>query len=519
MKIVSVQQMKAIEQSANKAGMSYESMMAQAGGGVADWVLANMNASKGVAGLVGSGNNGGDTLIALTRIAEKGFRTQAFLVRPREGDSLLSAYESMGGEVIDLTVISNIAHLAAFLAPGAILLDGMLGTGFQLPVRDALENIMAQIQEIVRQQPEVQVVAVDCPSGIDCDSGEAADQTLSAQFTLTMAAVKQGLLREPASNFTGQIQLVDIGIGPIEYYLKENGPVLLDSVTIAEFLPNRPETGHKGTFGTCLAVAGTKQYTGAAYLTGKAAYRSGCGLVNVATVPPVRDTLAGRLIEAVWTILPQNGDGYDKSGAGLLQEALKNADSLVVGPGWGLHPTNSEFLNTLLPLVPNDLPVVFDADGLKLLGRIEGWWQKIPAQTVLTPHPGEMAQITGLSNTEIQSNRWEIAQQFARKWGVTLILKGALTVVATADGRLNINPIQDSALGTAGSGDVLTGIIGGLLAQGMGADKAALLGVWLHGMAGHEAHHRLGGPESVTALDILGEIPTAIRKTKRLVRK
>ncbi|MBG0771298.1 MAG: NAD(P)H-hydrate dehydratase [Anaerolineaceae bacterium] len=519
MKIVSVQQMKAIEQSANSAGMSFESMMAHAGGGVADWVLTNMNASKGVAGLVGSGNNGGDTLIALTRIAENGFRTQAFLVRPRENDPLISAYESLGGEVIDLTVNSNIAHLAAFLAPGVILLDGMLGTGFRLPLRDALENLMTQIQEIVRQQPEVQVVAVDCPSGIDCDSGEAAPQTLNAQFTLTMAAVKQGLLREPASNLTGQISLVDIGIGPIEQYLKENNPVLLDPDLIFEMLPDRPEKGHKGTFGTCLVVAGTTQYTGAAYLAGKAAYRAGCGLVNVATLPPVRDSLAGRLIEAVWTILPQNGDGYERTGAGLLQDALKNADSLVVGPGWGLHPVNSDFLEALLPLIPNDLPVVFDADGLKLLGRIEGWWQKIPAQTILTPHPGEMAQITGLSITEIQSNRWDIARQFAMKWGVTLILKGALTVIGTADGTIHINPIQDSALGTAGSGDVLTGIIGGLLAQGVEASNAALLGVWLHGRAGQEAHQRLGGPESVTALDILGEIPTAIRKTKRPVIK
>ena len=519
MKIVSVSQMKAIEKSAFDSGVSYETMMATAGGGVASWVLAHMDATKGVVGLIGSGNNGGDTLIALTKIAEKGFRTQAFLVRSRDNDPLLEAYLSMGGAVIDLTHEDNLAFFEAVMAPVVILLDGMLGTGFQLPLGGALLELMSHIQKVVQCHPEVQVVAVDCPSGIDCDSGEVAPQCMRAQVTLTMAAAKQGLLREPASSFTGQIKLVDIGIGDIDTYLTEKCPILLDEPLARHLLPERPETGHKGTFGTCLAVAGTRQYTGAAFLAGKAAYRAGCGLVNVATVPSVRDSLAGRLIEAVWTILPANGDGYDVTGADELRSALGNTDSLVIGPGWGLHASNSTFLEALLPTIPQDLPVVFDADGLKLLGKMDNWWSKVPTQTILTPHPGEMAQITGLSIAEIQGHRWEVARKYAMEWGVTLVLKGAMTVIALPDGTIFINPIKDSALGTAGSGDVLTGVIGGLLAQGMAAKDAALLGVWLHGTAGVQAHKRLGGPEGVTALDILSELPSALEITKRPVRE
>ncbi|MBG0786879.1 MAG: NAD(P)H-hydrate epimerase, partial [Anaerolineaceae bacterium] len=439
MKIVSIDQMKAIENSAHDTGIAYETMMAHAGGGVAEWVLAHFAPKMGVVGLVGSGNNGGDTLIALTRIAEKGFRTHAFLVRRRENDLLVADYQKVGGVVIDLTTDGNLIFLEAALGPGSILLDGMLGTGFHLPLKGALAGLMTEIHNVVHQYPETTVIAVDCPSGVDCDTGMAAEQCLQADYTLTMAAVKQGLLRKPASSLTGQIVLVDIGIGEVYQHITEDCPTLIDEAMAFNLLPKRPETGHKGTFGTCLVVAGTRQFTGAAYLAGKAAYRVGCGLVNVATVPAVRESLAGTLIEAVWTIIPENEGGYAYSGVKGLRKALESSDSLALGPGWGLHETNLAFLEALLPLIPKGLPTIFDADGLKLLGRVENWWELVPDQTILTPHPGEMSQITGLSIAEIQANRWQIAGKYAQDWGVTLILKGAHTVIALSDGQIYIS--------------------------------------------------------------------------------
>jgi len=517
MKIVSVAQMKAIEQAANETGITYQAMMENAGSGVAEWAMAHLDLTRGVIGLVGSGNNGGDTLIALTRLAERGIRIFAFLVRHRENDPLVEAYKMAGGAIIDLVEQDTLSYLNAALIPGAVLLDGMLGTGLRLPLKGSLKALMERIHILVQDQPDIQIIAVDCPSGVDCDSGEAASQCLKAKFTLTMAAVKKGLLQEPANNLAGQIHLVDIGIGDIEQYISEPLAALMDYEMASRLLPKRPESGHKGTFGTCLVLAGTRQYTGAAYLAGKAAYRAGCGLVNIATLPEVRNSLSGRLIEAVWTLLPEKGQGYAKAGVEVLRKPLEGVNSIALGPGWGLQGSNHEFLEALLPLLSKDLPAVFDADGLKLLAGIDYWWEKVPAQTILTPHPGEMAQLTGLSIAEIQSKRWEIAGTYAGKWGVTLVLKGALTVIGLPNGGLIVSPISESALGTAGSGDVLTGVIGGLLAQGLNALDSAILGVWLHGMAGQQAHHHLGVAASVTALDILEALPAAFRKTKRLV--
>lgn len=517
MKIVSVAQMKTIEQAANETGIAYETMMINAGSGIAEWVLNHLDATRGVVGLVGSGNNGGDTLIALTKLGERGFRTLAFTVRPRDKDPMVKAYKGVGGMVIDLAEADNLSYLNAALIPGAVLLDGILGTGFNLPLRGSLMALMTQIRSAVQNHPKIQVIAVDCPSGVDCDSGESATQCLKAQYTLTMAAAKQGLLHEPANYLAGDIHLVDIGIGAIEQYISYPLPVLIDHDLVSSLLPRRPETGHKGTFGTCLVVAGTRHYTGAAFLAGKAAYRAGCGLVNVATLPEVRESLSGKLIEAVWTILPEKDHGYDPSGADILRQYIEKADSLVIGPGWGLQAVNQEFMISLMSIMPDDMPTLIDADGLKLLAGIDHWWQKVPEQTVLTPHPGEMAHLTGLSIDEIQTNRWAVAIKYASDWGVTLVLKGALTVIAMPNGEMVISPISDSALGTAGSGDVLTGVIGGLLAQGMNARDSALAGVWLHGRAGIHAHQNHGDPTSVTALDILNALPAAIRDTKRPV--
>lgn len=517
MKIVSVEQMIKVERAANQSGISYGAMMEKAGMGVADWVYSHLEYRRGVVGLVGSGNNGGDTLIALTGLAARGLRTLAFLVRPREADSLVEKYLSSGGAVVDLTEARNLALFKASLGSGTVLLDGMLGTGFHLPLRGALLEVMTDVQRIVQQVEDVQVIAVDCPSGVDCDTGAVSEACLAASHTLTMAAVKQGLLKPPANSFTGAIDLVDIGIGEIEPYLGETLPEMIDSTAARERLPERPASGHKGTFGTALILAGSRPYTGAAYLAGKAAYLAGCGLVNLATLSEVQQSLSGRLIEAVWTLLPglADGYGYDPKGVRIAVEALNKADSLALGPGWGLDAGNQAFLAALLSLIERDLPTVFDADGLKLLAEIPDWWQKIPEHTILTPHPGEMAILTGRSISEIQNDRWELARHYAKEWGVTLVLKGALTAIGTSEGNLFISPVSDSALGTAGSGDVLTGILGGLLAQGVSAQNAAVLGVWLHGLAGQAAHAALGGPESVTALDILNAIPKALAATKK----
>jgi NAD(P)H-hydrate epimerase len=211
----------------------------------------------------------------------------------------------------------------------------------------------------------------------------------------------------------------------------------------------------------------------------------------------------------VWTILPEVDGGYGEKGIEKLVKTISKADSVVIGPGWGLADSNLSFLNALLETIPREIPTVFDADGLKLLKQIPQWWQMLPENSILTPHPGEMSILTEIEISEIQSNRWEIAKKYAEKWGICLVLKGAETVVADHEGSLWLNPISEPALATAGSGDVLSGLIGGLLAQGTLKNEAAVASVWLHSQAGILAKAELGTDRCVTAVDILNSIPGA----------
>lgn len=512
MKIVSVKQMQTIEKAADAAGLSYEKMMLNAGRGIAEWVYQRLNLMKGVIGLVGSGNNGGDTLIALSELSKRGARTFAFLAKQRHDDPLIEDYALSGGVLIDLSQNGGMDRLKAALSPGVVILDGILGTGLKLPIRGDLHDVMGHIQNLIKNCPDTLLIAIDCPSGVDCDSGEVSDVTFSAKDTLCMAAIKQGLLKHPAMSTAGNLHLIDIGLAETSVSSMNELPEMIDLRFIKENLPTRPDTGHKGTFGTCLVVAGSAAYTGAAFLTGNAAYRSGCGLVNIGTISSVHKSLSGKLIEAIWTVLPDVDGSYEPRGVDLLRDTLTKTQSLVVGPGWGVHGQNEMFLRKLLGAIPKGLPALFDADGLKLLSRLDHWWGLLPTHSILTPHPGEMSILTGLDIREIQANRWAIAVEYAKLWGVVVLLKGAVTVIGTPKGELYVNPVSDSALATAGSGDVLSGVIGGLMAQGVMVEEAAVIGAWLHAQAGIAARKNIGTDISVTATDILNSIGKAFIK-------
>ena len=515
MKIVSVSQMQAIEEKADDSGISYQAMMKNAGEGAAKWVYENYPNASNIVGLIGSGNNGGDTLVALRKLSQWGFRTIGFLLKNRKDDELLDSYISAGGSVIDISNNEDIDCLTAETISGSVILDGILGTGLKIPLRGQLGEMMGKVSHLLKNRPGVSVIAVDCPSGVDCDTGEASEETLAAEHTLTMAAVKQGLLKHPAREKSGQIHVIDIGIGELSKYISVQLPVMMTKELVRDFLPDRPVTGHKGTFGTCMVIAGTPNFTGAAYLAGKAAYLGGSGLVHLAVLEPVYRNISGQLVEAVWTILPDVGGYYNPTGVGLLEEKISNFDALVLGPGWGLDDNNVKFLEELLAILPCDLPTVFDADGLKLLRKIPDWWEKVPGQAVLTPHPGEMAIIGDLEISEIESHRWEVTKEYAEKWGVTLVLKGAETVISDETGRVWINPVSEPALATAGSGDVLSGLIGGLLAQGISSTKSAIVSTFLHAQAGVIAKCKAGTDISVTAVDILGSIAESISLLER----
>ena len=356
------------------------------------------------------------------------------------------------------------------------------------------------------------VVAVDCPSGVDCDTGEAADETIPADLTITMAAAKQGLLKLPAFEFVGELQVVDIGLPENLDSWNAIQTEAADWGMVSALLPERTPASHKGTFGTAFVLAGSSSYTGAALLAGKAAYRVGTGLVCMAVPEPLHAILAGHLPEAIWVLLPhENGFISDVASDDVLQksalsavEGLERATAFLVGPGLGDKLSTRTFVENLLPSIK--LPTVVDADGLRYLSQIKNWNKKLFAPAVLTPHPGEMAILTGLNKGEIQSNREEVAMKYAKEWGHVVALKGAFTVIASPDGRSTIIPVATPALAKAGTGDVLAGLIVGLCAQGLDAYESAVAGAFIHAQAGLLAAEGLGTTASVLASDVLESI-------------
>ncbi len=552
-KLVSVAQMRQIEAEADARGLSYDQMMQNAGQAVARAIQRLARAHQRergwhtpptVLGLVGSGNNGGDTLVALTRLAQEGWYATAYLVKDRkkgqESDPLVRHLSENGGKVLLMEQDSDFQSLMTALRQADMIVDGLLGTGITLPLRQEISILLDAVQAFLKQSPRL-VVAVDCPSGTDCDSGEVSPSTLQADWTVTLGAVKQGLLKLPAFSRLGELEVADIGFSEELPSLAAIRDEVITPELVLQSLPERPLDAHKGTFGTALIVAGSLNYTGAALLAGQGAYAVGAGLVTLAVPSPLHTVLAGHLPEATWLLLPHELGVIDVSAAEVLLQNLGRTTAMLIGPGFGLEETTQEFIEKLLsapvpvrkttarigfvaagemaakPSSSETLqlpPLVVDADGLKLLARLQNWWQRLPAPTVLTPHPGEMSVLCGLPVAEIQANRIEVARRFASEWGHVVVLKGAFTVIAAPDGRTATIPIATSALAHGGTGDLLAGMITGLRAQGIEAYTAAWLAAWLHARAGLEATFSLS-PASVLASDVWRSLRALLFKLER----
>jgi len=535
MKLVTVSQMQAIEKEADAGGLTYDMMMENAGQRLADVVLDLFfdEVEPEAVGLVGPGNNGGDTPGALTARVEEGWKAKAYLVK-RKKDDLVKRFTESGGEVISGK--DSFDKLAEAIDIADVVLDGVLGTGIKLPLKKDVAELLSEVNDILDGLDEAPlVIAVDCPTGVDCDSGEVAEETIPADLTVTMAAVKQGLVKLPAFEYVGELEVVEIGLPDDLPSLKDVSTEVAEVESVASLLPERPLESHKGTFGTALIAAGSINFTGAALLAGEAAYRVGAGLVTLAVPAPLHGVLAGQFPEATWVLLPHEAGMVSENASDVLAKNFASASALLIGPGFGTETTTKVFLEDVLAgkssqrkaatrigFVHEDStpkkdgaenkipPMVIDADGLKLLAQIKDWHTKLPALSVLTPHPGEMSVLTGLSKEEIQENRQAIALKFAKEWGHVVVLKGAFTLIASPDGRLTMIPVASPALARAGTGDVLAGLITGLRAQGLDAFDAAVAGAWIHAQAGLYAADDLGTTVSVLAGDVLNSVPDVL---------
>lgn len=527
MKLISVDMMREVERQADTAGITYAEMMQRAGRGLAVRVeeIYGSTEVKNVLGLVGPGNNGGDVLVALSSLSKMGWGVRAFLSQPRPIDDPLMQDLQKSGIRVDV-FSDDFSTMDQGLEEATVLLDGLLGTGFKQPLKPNLAEILGHIRSKAFLP---HIVAVDCPSGVDCDSGEVADEVLPAEVTICMAAVKTGLVRFPAFENVGQLEVVDLGFSddlPAWEKIKDE---VVSEDQAARWLPTRPRGSHKGTYGTAVLAVGSINYTGAALLSGRAALKAGTGLVRMAIPGSLHTALAGHLPEATWVLLPAEMGVISTGAVEVLADELKNVNSLLLGCGWGRETTTGEFIKNLLfdetvrspkhsigfispaheitqPVKAKLPPMVIDADGLRLLSKVEGWKSLLSSDVILTPHPGELADLAGLTVDEIQANRIEIARKCAIEWGVILVLKGANTVIAEPGGTIRLIPIATSALAHAGTGDVLAGLITGFLAQGLSPFNAASLGCWVHGKAGLLAEQWQGNPASVTATDVIDAI-------------
>jgi len=525
MKLVTLEQMREIENEAIRSGSSVEKLMELAGKGIADFIEAVFEEdAKVITALVGTGNNGGDALVALAKLASDGWETRALLARPRD-DVLVQRLVQNGG-LIKTFDAKKKSQLAEFLEGTSLVLDGVLGAGVKLPLKQDVAEFLDSIGCIL---PVVPVIAVDCPSGVDLDTGEAAAETIAADLTLCMGAVKEGLLRFPAFELAGELEVLDLHFNDRMPGWKAVRSEVIDAKMVSEHLPERDSQGHKGTFGTLQIVAGSTNFAGAVLLAAKAAYRAGVGLVRLAIPGPIYQTLAGQIPEATWLLLPHEQGVIHADAAGVIRDNLERVTAMLLGPGWGREDSTAEFLKKLLlsrseparkgrmgfldaenagTAGPNALPpLVVDADGLMLLAKIKNWQKEIPANCILTPHPGEMNALTGLPVESIQSDRIGTARKFAKEWGQVVVLKGALTVIAEPEGGVYVVPVASSALAKAGSGDVLAGIIASLRAQGLGSVESAVCGAWIHAQAGLAAAETVGDDGAVVASDMIASIP------------
>jgi ADP-dependent NAD(P)H-hydrate dehydratase / NAD(P)H-hydrate epimerase len=524
-KLLTLDKMLKIEKQADSNGLTYDQMMHNAGAGLANFIQERFSACE-ILGLVGSGNNGGDTLIALSSLASAGWSVKAYLVATRpKTDPLLKQLTSTGGAVIRRSEDEDFQALEGWAKDADILLDGILGTGIKLPLKKEISQVLTFFSD---HENLPLVIAVDCPSGVDCRTGTAADECISADLTACMAAVKTGLLEFPAYDLVGQIHVIDIGLPDDLPELQDIDTFIVEENDAAMLLPKRPTNAHKGTFGTAMLIAGSINYTGAVYLAAKAAYRVGAGLVTAAVPGPLHSPLAGRIPEATWLLLPHEMGVISENAVSVVMKNIGKSTAFLIGPGLGSEDTTTEFIHRLIldqssrasrssigfidspqqeTLQKIEFPsMIIDADGLNALAKKERWYEDFSHQAVLTPHPGEMAALTGKTISEIQDNRIGIAKEYSTLWNTIVVLKGAFTVVADPDGHTCVIPVATPALSKAGTGDVLSGILVGLTAQGMSLFDAAIVGAWVHAQSGLLAEDFLGQSASVLASDVLDSI-------------
>ena len=505
MRLVSAEEIRAIERIAiEEMGIPAATLMERAGRAVADAAATLAGQDGRVVVVCGSGNNGGDGFVAARLLQKAGRGVLAVaLGAPGKGSAesvaMWKAAEDAGVPVAGLQALREFP-----VRPGDLIVDAIFGTGLERP---ADGNFAAAIECIATLREQgARVLAVDLPSGLSTDTGHAIGLAVRADATVTFAFSKIGLVLQPGADLAGEVTVVDIGIPPEAAGRIPASAELLDEAGARALVPRRDREAHKGDAGRLLVVAGSAGKTGAAHLALTGALRGGVGLVTLASRPEVLlPALAGRP-EAMSIPLPGNGN-LGRSDIPALQGAASGADAMVIGPGIPRGPETAPAIRGMLDRYP--LPTVLDADAINALADHPGLVAVIghDAPIVLTPHPGEMARLIGGTIEDVQADRVAIARRKAQEWGAVVVLKGARTVVADPDGPAAIIPTGNPGMATGGTGDVLAGLLGALLAGGLRPREAARVAAWVHGRAGDIAARRFG-ERGMLASDLAEAIAT-----------
>jgi len=522
MKILTASEMQRIDRlTTEKYGVPSLTLMENAGRAVVEFLNARLAplVQQRIVILCGKGNNGGDGLVVARLLRERACDPRVLLLADPSGlrGDAATNYRrllSSGPPEIIAGPEDWQANAASF-ANTTLFVDALLGTGLAKPLEGFLLEV---VRDINTRFPAARVLAVDLPSGISADSGELIGEHMRADSSVTFTAPKMAHVFPPACERVGKWVVKQIGT-PAEALENDLSLSLnyLCGKDVAWVGKPRAAGANKGNFGHVLILAGSVGKTGAAALAARAALRAGAGLVTVATARSAQPIIATLGVEYMTEALPETEDGAISLRAlegQRLDKLVAGKTVLAVGPGIGQHPETAEFARTVVNRY--SLPVVLDADGLNAFeGRMDSFRQDLrpTGLTVFTPHPGEMARLAGMTTAEIQARRLEVAREFSKQFGVTLVLKGFRTLIASPDGQMRVNPTGNPGMAKGGTGDVLTGLLAGLLAQHPQhpVGEVAAAAVYLHGLAGDVAAEKLG-QHSMLAGDLLEEIPQAYKE-------
>lgn len=510
MLVVTTAQMRELDHlTIQKFGTPSLTLMERAGEGVAAAILQRFAraAKKGVLVVAGKGNNGGDGFVVARLLKKKRIPCEvALLARHDEltpdAAHNLRAWVKLKGKVTEIDG-GKLDLLQRGIARNGLLVDAILGTG----IKNAVAGLFGDAITLMNASG-LPTVAVDIPSGMDSDKGCPLGVAIQAEMTVTLGYPKLGAVLHPGLAYAGELVVADIGIDSRAVAEVAPQVELLDFETIRWLVPRRQADTHKGTYGHLLVVAGARGKTGAAILSCRAAMRSGAGLVTLAAPRALNTIFAGSLVEVMTEPLGDDAsEQLDMLTDADWRRLIERKSALLFGPGIGVSDATQNATRWLLKNL--DMPWVIDADGLNNLALELDRLRHAKTPPILTPHPGEMARLIGKDNAFVNADRIEVARSFAMAHRCYVILKGARTVIATADGKVFINPTGNPGMASAGMGDTLAGILTALLGQGLSAEDAMKLGVYLHGYIGDRVAESKG-PIGLLASDIVEGLPRAL---------